>query len=155
MTFLERLCTALNEQKLDYAVVGGHAVALYGAVRGTVDVDFVIKWSRQCLVDAQTTLNSMGLVSRLPINANDVFNFREEYINNRNLIAWNFYNPANLTEQVDIIITFELKPISIKRVNVGNTTVPLLAIKQLISMKKAAGRPQDLQDIKALEKLAK
>lgn len=155
MTFLERLCAALNEQNLDYALVGGHAVALYGAVRGTVDVDFVVRWSHQCLLDTEATLKSIGLESRLPINANDVFNFREEYINNRNLIAWNFYNPINLTEQVDVVINFELKPNSIKFVNVGNTTVPLLKLKQLIKMKSAAGRPQDLQDVVALEKLTK
>ena len=155
MTFLERLCNALNEQQLEYALVGGHAVALYGAVRGTIDVDFVVRWSRQCLLDTEATLNNIGLVSRLPINADDVFNFREEYIENRNLIAWNFYNPANLTEQVDIVINFKLKANSIKLVKVGNTSVPLLKLNQLIKMKSAAGRPQDLQDIAALEKLAK
>ena len=155
MTFLERLCNALNEHKLDYALVGGHAVALYGAVRGTVDIDFVVRWSRHSLLDAEAALKSIGLESRLPVNAEDVFNFREEYIEKRNLIAWNFYNPANLTEQVDIVINFELKANSIKLVNVGNTAVPLLKLKQLIKMKSAAGRPQDLQDIAALEKLAK
>lgn len=155
MTFLERLCSALNQQKLDYALVGGHAVALYGAVRGTVDVDFVIRWSHECLLDTEATLNSIGLVSRLPINADDVFNFRDEYIKERNLIAWNFYNPANLMEQVDIVINYQLKPNSIKIVRVGNTNVPLLDIKRLIKMKSVSGRPQDLQDIAALEKLRK
>ena len=155
MTFLERLCSALNQQKLDYALVGGHAVALYGAVRGTVDVDFVIRWSHKCLLDAEATLNGIGLVSRLPINADDVFHFRDEYIRERNLIAWNFYNPANLMEQVDIVINYQLKPNSIKVIKVGSTKVPLLDIKQLIKMKRAAGRPQDLQDIDALEKLSK
>lgn len=154
MSFLERLCTALNKQSVDYALVGGHAVALYGAVRGTVDVDFVIRWSRECLLETEATLNGIGLVSRLPINADDVFDFRDEYIKKRNLIAWNFHNPANLTEQVDIIINFELKPNSIKTVKVGKTPVPLLHIKQLIKMKRAAARPQDLQDIAALEKLS-
>ncbi|NND00004.1 MAG: hypothetical protein HKN85_07470 [Gammaproteobacteria bacterium] len=155
MTFLERLCSTLNQQKLDYALVGGHAVALYGAVRGTVDVDFVIRWSHKCLKATEATLNSIGLVSRLPINADDVFHFRDEYIKERNLIAWNFYNPQNLMEQVDIVINYQLKPNSIKVIRVGNTDIPLINIKQLIKMKSAAGRPQDLQDIAALEKIRK
>ena len=155
MTFLERLCKTLNQKKFDYAIVGGHAVALHGAVRGTVDIDFVLKWSKQCLLDAEQALNSLGLVSRLPINAEDIFNFREEYIENRNLIAWNFYNPSNLAEQVDVVINFDLKPNSIKKVKVGDTPIPLLNLTQLIKMKKAAGRPQDLQDIAALEILKK
>jgi len=155
MIFLERLCLALNKRQLDYALVGGHAVALHGAPRGTVDIDFVIKWSRKCLVVAEAALNDIGLVSRLPISATDVFNFRDEYIENRNLIGWNFFNPNNLTEQVDIIIDYDLNPNFRKLIKVGATTVPLLNRKQLIKMKQRAGRPQDLQDVIALEKLAK
>ena len=33
MTFLEQVCRALADADVDYAVVGGHAVALHGVVR--------------------------------------------------------------------------------------------------------------------------
>ena len=39
MTALEKVCAALAQAKLRFAIVGGHAVALHGAVRGTVDID--------------------------------------------------------------------------------------------------------------------
>ena len=32
------MCRALADADVDYAVVGGHAVALHGVVRGTIDV---------------------------------------------------------------------------------------------------------------------
>lgn len=42
--FLIELCQSLEQHNVRYALVGGYAVALHGAVRGTVDVDFVIEW---------------------------------------------------------------------------------------------------------------
>jgi len=39
MTFLNQICNALQTNRVRYALVGGYAVALHGAVRGTVDVD--------------------------------------------------------------------------------------------------------------------
>lgn len=155
MSFLERLCCTLNSKGIKYAIVGGHAVALHGAVRGTVDVDFVIAWSHQALSNVEACLNSIGLVSRLPISADDVFYFRDEYINARNLIAWNFYNPQNLTEQVDVIISYDLSIRSIDNMVVGDTAVPVLKLNRLIDMKRESAREQDLFDIDALERLKK
>jgi len=136
-----------------YAIVGGHAVALHGAVRGTVDIDFVLAWNRKTVVAAEKALNEIGLVSRLPISANDVFDFRKEFIENRNLIAWNFYNPADLSEQVDIIITYDLKNKRTKRIDLAGMPVQILSLKDLIDMKRQSARPQDVEDVKALEKL--
>ncbi|TDJ35665.1 MAG: hypothetical protein E2O56_00795, partial [Gammaproteobacteria bacterium] len=93
MSFLSRLCQGLDRAGLRYAIVGGHAVALHGAVRGTVDIDIALLWNLKTLRGAEQALTELGLVSRLPISAGDVFRFRDEYIENRNLIAWNFHNP--------------------------------------------------------------
>lgn len=153
MTFIEKVCASFARREIPYAVVGGHAVSLHGAVRGTVDIDFVLNWNKGALLGAEQTLSEMGLVSRLPISADDVFEFRDEYINNRNLIAWNFYNPSNLTEQIDIIINYDLTNKKVKELTVGNAKVKVLSLDELIQMKKAAGREQDLADVAALTKL--
>lgn len=151
---LKRLCEKLKYDRIDYALVGGYAVALHGAVRGTVDIDFVIKWNKNNLMKSVSALNELGLVSRLPITADEVFSFRDEYINNRNLIAWNFYNPDNPAEQVDIIIDFDLSGKSVVSMKVADVEINVISIKQLIKMKKKSARPQDLADIDALEKIA-
>lgn len=153
MTFLEQLCQALNKQKVDYAIVGGHAVALLGAVRGTVDIDFVVKWEKGSLLKAEKALAGLGLVSRLPISAEDVFHFRDEYIENRHLIAWNFCHPSDPTKEVDLVINFDLSGEDITKIQVGRVETKVLAKSALIKMKRASGRPQDIEDIKALEKL--
>lgn len=153
MSFLSRVGAALESAGVRYALVGGYAVALHGAVRGTVDVDVILAWDARSLRAAETALRDIGLVSRLPITADEVFRFRDEYIRNRNLIAWNFYNPQDLTEQLDIVISTDLKGKKVRRIETVDGPLQVLARKDLIEMKRASGRPQDLADIAALEKL--
>jgi hypothetical protein len=153
MSFLTRVGAALDKAGVRYALVGGFAVALHGAVRGTVDVDVILAWDSRSLRAAEKALKAIGLVSRLPITADDVFRFRDEYIRNRNLIAWNFYNPQDLTEQLDVIISTDLKGKKVQRIETVDGPVRVLGRNDLIAMKRASGRPQDLADVDALEKI--
>jgi len=149
------LIEALEKGKVDYAIAGGYAVALHGAVRGTVDIDIVLRWTKKNLFAAEAALRDVGLQSRLPLKADEVFDFREEYIKNRNLLAWSFVNISNPTESVDIILTEDLRNMEIKNVRSGNMTLRVISIEDLIKMKQKSGRPQDLEDIKALRSLKK
>ena len=133
-----------------FAIAGGHAVALHGAVRGTLDVDLVLAFSRENFAAAESALNRMGLQSRLPLKAQEVFDFREEYIRNRNLIAWSFVNTADPTEIVDIILTEDLDALQVELVPAAGLRLPVVAVADLIRMKEKSGRPQDLVDIQAL-----
>lgn len=153
MTFLERTLAALASQRVDYALAGGYAVALHGAVRGTVDVDIVVRITRKNLVAAERAMKALGLASRLPIDAGMLFEFRGEYLERRNLKVWSFCNSNNPVEVVDILITHDLADLAVKRIAVGRQRTALVAIDDLIAMKRAAGRAQDLEDIRALERL--
>ncbi len=148
--FLERVVSALRRARVRFAIAGGHAVALHGAVRGTLDVDLVLSLSRRNFTAVETALNGMGLQSRLPLKAEEVFDFREEYIRNRNLIAWSFVNPADPTELVDIILTEDLGTMQVDMIPVGGLRLPVVAVADLIRMKEMSGRAQDLEDIQAL-----
>ena len=151
--FLQKIVFALQKHKVEFAIVGGYAVALHGAVRGTVDIDIVLTLKDTCYQNAEAALIEIGLKPRLPVKASEIFEFRKEYIKNRNLIAWSFVNPQNPAEIVDIIINYELKTKDIEYKQSARTKIPILDIPALISMKKQSGRPQDLEDIKALEKI--
>lgn len=153
MTALEKICAALKRAGVRYAIVGGYAVALHGAVRGTVDIDVAISWSRKSLSSTEKALIEIGLVSRLPITADDIFDFRKEYIENRNLTAWNFYKPDDFSVQVDIIISYDLKGKRTKRIQLASGPVQILDLRELIKMKRESARPQDLEDVQALERL--
>lgn len=151
--FLIKVCRVFKKHNINYAVVGGHAVNLHGFVRGTIDIDFITNLTLESLSSCEKALNEIGLVSNHPISAKDVFNFREEYIKKRNMIAWNFYNPTDPSEQIDIIITLGLKKQEVINKRIRGFDVKVLGKKDLIKMKKKSGRKQDLIDIEALELL--
>ena len=153
MSFVEKVCACLEKNQIPYALVGGYAVALHGAPRGTIDVDFIVRFEEQDFINLQSALDSIGLKPRLPVTAKQVFQFRKEYIEERNLIAWSFVNPNNPIETVDIIITKNLSDCSTINKNLGNSSIKVLSKKDLIKMKQESGRAQDLLDIKALERL--
>ena len=153
MSLLERIVAAFDRDQVPYALVGGLAVALHGAPRGTMDVDCIIRHTEADFIACERALQSIGLVSRLPVTAREVFQFRAEYIARRNLIAWSFINLSHPMEVVDVIITHDLATLSTvsKRFRLGK--IKVLSPRDLIEMKRLSGRPQDIEDIKMLEAL--
>ena len=133
-------------------VVGGYAVNFHGYSRNTVDIDLVIKFSLSNLKKIEKMLQNVGMISRLPIDAVAIYKFRQEYIKNRNLIAWNFYNENDPTEQVDILITHDVSDFKSENFRVGDLEVKVISKDDLIKMKKKSGRDKDLLDVRELMK---
>ncbi len=155
MSLLERVVNALNKSKIPYAIVGGVAVALHGAPRGTIDIDLVISHKLHFFTSLEKCLKDLGFLPRLPVTASEVFNFKDEYISRRNLVAWSFFNPANPLEVIDIILTHDLDDLRTVNKKMGLSTLKVLAVEDLIQMKKKSGRPQDLEDVRVLKELKK
>ena len=149
---LSDLVNSLKEEKINYLIVGGYAVNFHGYSRNTVDIDLVIKWNLKNLKKIEKLLNNMDLVSRLPIDAEAIYHFRDEYINNRNLIAWNFYNESNPTVQVDIMISHDISEFKSEKFIASGVEYKVISKDDLIKMKKESGRDKDLLDIKELTK---
>ncbi len=126
--WIEKLIDSLERHRVKYAIVGGYALALHGVVRGTVDIDLVLKISRSNYQNAEKALLELSLTSRLPVGADDVFAFRDEYILNKNMTAWNFTNPQDPTQAVDIIISHDLKGMRTDRIKAGKRILPVLSV---------------------------
>ena len=150
--FIYEAVDALDGAGVKFAIAGGYAVALHGAARGTLDVDVVLAMTKTNFVAAEKALRSIGLSSRLPVDAAEVFTFRKEYRERRNLLAWSFLDLKDPSRVLDIVLTWDLKPGDVARVRAAGRELPVLSKKALIAMKKAAGRPQDLVDVEALER---
>jgi uncharacterized nucleotidyltransferase DUF6036 len=150
---LLRVTKALDRARVPYALVGGFAVALHGAVRGTVDVDLVIRLREADFQRTENVLKALEFQSRLPLTASEVFRFREEYVRNRNLLAWTFINPSRASEIVDIALTEDLAGMQVKKIALQNQIVRVASIADLIRMKQGTGRPQDREDVRALKRL--
>lgn len=151
--FIQNVIRTLDKNRVKYVLVGGYAVALHGAIRGTVDIDIAIALNRATFKRAETALQEIDLESRLPVTAEEVFSFRNEYIRKRNLKAWSFVNPRNPLDVVDILLTEDASKISAVNKRAFGMNIKVAAITDLIAIKKKAGRTQDLEDIKALRKL--
>ncbi len=153
MMFIRKVVGALDAARVPWVLVGGYALVLHGVVRGTVDIDIAITLDADVFRRCEAALKSIGLAPRLPVTADEVFHFREEYIANRNLLAWSFYNPANPLEMVDVLIGEDAGAMETVEVEAFGMTLNVAAIGELIAMKRKAGRAQDIEDIRALEKL--
>jgi len=152
MTFLEKVCQVFEKHKVPYALVGGYAVALHGAPRGTMDIDFIVKMNEEIYERVEAALKIIGLQPRLPVKAKEVFQFRREYIEKRNMVAWSFVNPLQPFEIVDIIITENLDDFSSVEKQLATTKVKVISKRDLIKMKEKAGREQDKIDAEALRR---
>lgn len=151
--FLLQVTAAFAKARVPYGLVGGYAVALHGAVRGTMDIDVVIRLEETQFVRAERALKTIGLEPRLPVTASEVYRFREEYLRNRNLSAWSFVNPSVPSELVDIVLTHDLSDMKTRSIRIQGRQIRLVALDDLIRMKQDSGRPQDLEDVRALQTL--
>lgn len=149
--FLFQITEACEKAHLKYAIVGGYALALHGLIRATIDVDIVLSLRLNDFVLAEKVMADIGLTSRLPISAHDVITMRDEFIKNRNLLAWSFVDYKDPSRQVDILINTDLRKIETQKVSVGGKKVVVASLNELLKMKKASGRPQDLIDIKNIQ----
>ena len=150
--FLYQLIDSFEAHKVDYTIVGGYALALHGIVRATMDVDFVLSMRQSDYERAELALKKIGLQSRLPIRAQDVFKMRKEFIEKRNLIAWSFVDFSNPSRQVDILITKDLRKLEVQKISVGGRKVSVVSLKELMKMKIESGCPQDLVDVQSIKK---
>ena len=82
--FIQKVVSQLEKYNILYALVGGYAVALHGAVRGTVDIDIVISWSLKNLKLIKKFLNEINLQPQLSLDVEDLFKFKEKYIKEKN-----------------------------------------------------------------------
>ena len=152
---LFQLTDAFDKAKLKYALIGGYALALHGLVRATIDVDFVLTLKLPDFELAEKVLGQLGLKSRLPVRAQDIIKMRQEFIKNRNLLAWSFVDPQNPSRQVDILITKDVKDLTVESISVGGRKIKVASLKNLLEMKTEAGRPQDLIDIRNIKEKIK
>ena len=148
---LYEIVDAFKKENLKYALVGGYALALHGLVRATMDVDLVLSLKQDVFERAERALKSVELTSRLPVRAKDVIQMREEYIVNRNLIAWSFVDFKNPTRQVNLLIVKDLREMDIVTISVSGRKIPVASLQDLLQMKLESGRPQDLVDIESIK----
>lgn len=157
MALFEPLFKSLNDAGVRYVVVGGLAVLLHGHARLTVDVDLVVDLDEGQALRAIDALVAMGLRPRVPVNPRDFADrsVREGWIRERGMQVFSMIDPSNPMRVVDLFvdhpIPFEDLWSRSEEFELRDTTVRVASIRDLIHLKRLAGRPQDHADIEQLE----
>jgi hypothetical protein len=145
----ERILRALADHAVDYVIVGGLAVQTHGHVRTTVDID---------LFPAPHPRNLARLADALSALQARVLNPGSEHVNIDAAMLpratlWQF---ATRHGAVDVLHDApgappyaELRARALE-IELGDMTVPVAGRDDLIGMKRASGRPADLEDLAAL-----
>jgi len=152
---------ALERAQARYVVVGGLAVILHGHLRGTATIDLVIELAPDNCRRALDALAGIGLRPRLPVDMQQFADpeIRRDWVENRNMMVFQLWNPEVPGRSIDIFVREpfgfdELWSQSVLR-EVQGVPVRIASIAHLVAMKRSAARPRDLDDIAALEQIAR
>jgi hypothetical protein len=142
--------------RIEYLIVGGMAVNLYGVPRMTQDLDIIISMEPENIRQVNEILHKLGYSPRLPVEANDLADPQKvkSWIEERNLTDFSYYHQVEVYKVVDIILNHPLNfaeafANKIIRKAFG-IEVYLAPIADIIEMKQGTGRDQDESDIKML-----
>jgi hypothetical protein len=137
----------LNSHKVEYLVVGGHAVAFHGHPRFTGDIDFFIRASGENAERVLRALDAFGFGS-LGITAADLTQPGQVVQLGR---------PPN---RIDILtsisgVDFDSAWGARAPADLDGHAVNFIGAHELLTNKQASGRPKDLADAAKLRAVAK
>lgn len=137
------LLLILEKFRVKHLIIGGYAVMNYSEPRYTKDLDIWIEASKENAERVYEALKSFGA----PISSLTPDDFSQEGF---------FYQMGRPPVRIDILmsvkgVTFADAWARHTTVSVGKCLFRFISKEDLITSKRAAGRPQDLIDVEILE----
>ena len=145
---LSDLLIELSDADAEFLVVGGHAVAFYGHVRATKDLDVLVRATDSNAQKVYRALAAYGA----PL---DTFEVTESDFADYGGVLQIGLPPR----RIDILnrasgVTFDEAMTGAETFEVKGRTIHVIGFQALLANKRAAARPQDVADVAALCKLA-
>ena len=140
----KELFQLLNSRKIEYLVIGGYAVALYGYPRATGDIDIWVAISKNNARKTVEVLKEFGF---------DIPELNEElFLNENNNVRMG--SPPLRIEIITSIDGVEFAECYKNKnvVTIDDIEIDFISLEDLKKNKKASGRYQDLADLENLEK---
>jgi hypothetical protein len=141
---LIKIIKTLNKHKIQYMLIGGYAVILYGVKRSTFDIDIAIGLSHDNIVKTSFLIHKIGFVQIHPENSGINPNYGIRFTNGK----------------VDLDLMFIENPIfdNLYRyhesLQYGGTTIKMPNIMDLVSLKESSMREKDIHDAIELRNIA-
>jgi hypothetical protein len=161
MSLYEPLFQALNEARCRYVLVGGLAVLLHGHARLTVDIDLMIDLEPAAAKNTIDVLISLGLQPRAPVQPHEFADpsKRLGWMRDKRMQVFSMWDPQTPLRVVDLLvenpIDFDELWSRAATIRVRATPIRVASLSDLIALKRAVGRPQDLADVEALQAIAR
>lgn len=141
----ESLLRSLKEHKVDFVVIGATAFPVHGYARATLDIDIFIRPTKVNAERTREALRAFGY---------DVTDVKIEDLLRKKLLIRQYVVETDIHPFVKGISFDRIWRNKVKA-KFGNTYVYFASLEDLIRMKEAAARPQDLEDLKYLKRLKK
>jgi hypothetical protein len=157
--FVRDLLLALSRSAIRYSIVGGVAVNLHGVPRLTYDVDIVVLPEAGDLAATEALLVGMGLRCRLPLSLPALADpsLRQHLRDERNLLAVTFTDPADPLREVDVLVSPPVDAVQLLaravEMNLDGAAIKVVSLADLVALKRASGRAQDMDDARYLERV--
>lgn len=157
MTHLVQIIDALNKAEVEYVIVGGIAVIVHGHARTTMDIYFVIRLTPDNVSKAVKAFDAIRFKPRVPVDANQLGNekTRKAWIEEKHMLVFTFISnePPYLSADVFIEYPMDFETLLARSTWERLEGVPtrICGYDDLITLKRLAGRPNDLEDIHQLE----
>jgi hypothetical protein len=151
------LLRALRDHDVEFVVIGGFALAFHGAARATKDVDIVPKPGRENLTRLWRALEELqaqpqGLEDFRPEEMPVEWGLEGLIDGGGNWIVHTRLGRLDVMQWVEPFDSYEeLRANAVEaHVEEAGATILVAGLQDLIAMKEAAGRDQDLVDVTAL-----
>jgi len=144
---LQQLIAALESAGLDYAICGGVALAVHGVPRATQDIDILLR--PEDMARLREAARGCGFVlESLPMDFSGGVTIQRftKLVNAQPLML----DVLLVTEPLERVwATRQRAPLE------GGGVLSVVSREGLITLKLAAGRPQDVADVKRLEEVGR
>jgi hypothetical protein len=140
------LLVEFARENVSYAVIGGYAVGHHGKPRATKDLDLLVSPSGNNLERVARALERFGAAPNVVAAVKKLGEAEVVYLG---------VPPVriDILRSADGIDDVEAAVARAVRAALGDLTIPILALDDLVANKRAAGRPQDLADVAVLERV--
>jgi predicted nucleotidyltransferase len=139
----EKLLKLLKENKVKFVIIGATAFPVHGYSRATLDIDIFIKPEKANAQRTWKALKEFGY---------DVTDITVDDLLTRKVLIRQYLVETDIHPSVKGV-TFEKVWKNKVKARFGKTFVWFASLDDLITMKKAASRNKDMQDLKYLRRL--
>jgi predicted nucleotidyltransferase len=144
MKQIEKLLSSLNAADIRYVIIGATAFAAHGWVRATVDLDLFVDTAATNISKVREALIAFGY---------DLGETTEDDFVRYKILLRQYDLPLDIHPFVAGDLPFS--EVWERRImaTIGEVEVPFASLDDIIAMKRAAGRPKDVEDLRHLERI--